>query len=110
MMKLHRYSALYLTLFFFVLTTSCVVEEADLSHYTGSPIKKIFDKVVDTSKIVPNNITLNTNQKTKFRTDKLSKLSMEQRKFLGRIYEIINEVLDKKTAESLIKKIEEELK
>ena len=41
MMKLHRYSALYLTLFFFVLTTSCVVEEADLSHYTGSPIKNV---------------------------------------------------------------------
>jgi len=47
--------------------------------------------------------------KTVFRTDKLSRLTKEQRKFLGKIYEIINNVLDKKTAENLMKKIEEEL-
>ncbi len=50
------------------------------------------------------------NSKPKFRTDNLSTLTKEQRKFLGRIFSIIRDVLDEKTAEELIKKIEEELK
>lgn len=74
-------------------------------------IQKIFKRVVDSNKIVPEKIELsNANGKTIFRVDKLSKLSKEKRKFLSQIYEIINDVLDKKTADILIKKIEEELK
>ncbi len=77
---------------------------------TETAVKKIFQKVVDTHKIIPEKIELPTNgSKTVFRTDKLSNLTKEERKFLGRIYEIINDVLDKKTADNLIKKIEEEL-
>lgn len=78
---------------------------------TDTAVKKIFDKVVDTQKINPEKIELkNLNGKTIYRVDKLSKLTKEQRKFLSRIYEIITANCDKKTAESLIKKIEEELR
>jgi molecular chaperone HtpG len=74
-------------------------------------IQKIFKRVVNSNKIIPEKITLgNINGKTVLRVDKLNNLSKEKRKFLSHIYEIINDVLDKKTAESLIKKIEEEFK
>jgi hypothetical protein len=49
-------------------------------------------------------------EKPKFRTDNLSSLNKEQRKFAGRIFAIIRDVLDPTTAENLILKIEEELK
>lgn len=76
-----------------------------------SAVKKIFERVVDTENINPKNIELPLNgNKTIFRTDKLSKISKENRKFLSKIYEIINNVLDSKTADNLIKKIEDELK
>ena len=47
-------------------------------------------------------------RKPKFRTDSLSRLNKEQRKFLGDIFGIINNVLPRETAENLIKKIEEQ--
>lgn len=46
----------------------------------------------------------------KFRTDKLTKLSKEQRKFLGDIFDVIIRVLPPDMAEALICKIEEEYK
>jgi len=52
----------------------------------------------------------NIAEKTKFRTDKLSKLNKSDRKFLGEIFTIINNVLPKDLAENLIQKIEEEYK
>jgi hypothetical protein len=74
-------------------------------------VQKIFEKVVNTQKISPDNIELlSQEEKSPYRVDKLSKLPKEQRKFLSKIFEIINNVLDKKTAENLITKIEEELK
>jgi len=45
-----------------------------------------------------------------FRTDKLSKLNKEQRKFLSNIFATIRNVLPMETAELLIQKIEEEYK
>jgi molecular chaperone HtpG len=48
-------------------------------------------------------------EKIKYRTDKLSHLSKEQRKFLNRIYIIIKNTLIPQQAEELIQKIEEEL-
>jgi hypothetical protein len=73
-------------------------------------VKKIFEKVVDTHKVIPDKLEIpNHNNKTLYRVDKLSKLTKEQRKFLSKIFEIINDVLDKKTACDLINKIEEEL-
>lgn len=73
-------------------------------------VKKIFDKVVDTHKVSPDKLEIpNHNNKTLYRVDKLSKLTKEQRKFLSKIFEVIIDVLDNKTACDLIKKIEEEL-
>ncbi len=77
---------------------------------TETAVKKIFEKVVDTQRINPEKIELQSiNGKTTYRADKLTNLTKEQRKFLSRIYEIITANCDKKTAESLIKKIEDEL-
>ena len=45
-----------------------------------------------------------------FRTDKLTKLDKNQRKFLGNIFDIIHKVLPPDLAESLICKIEDEYK
>jgi molecular chaperone HtpG len=76
-----------------------------------SAVKKIFEKVVDTHKVIPDKLEIpnHHNNKTLYRVDKLSKLTKEQRKFLSKIFEIITDVLDKKTACDLINKIEEEL-
>ena len=49
-------------------------------------------------------------EKTIFRTDKLSKLNKNDRKFLGEVFTIINNVLTKDLAENLIQKIEEKYK
>jgi molecular chaperone HtpG len=74
-------------------------------------VKKIFERVVDTHKVVPEKIESPcSNNGTVYRVDKLTRLNKEHRKFLSNIFEIINNVLDKKTAENLIQKIEEELK
>jgi molecular chaperone HtpG len=84
-----------------------------ISSKFGEPdtaIKKIFEKVVDTETIDPSKFELDDDEsQTNYRVNKLSKLTKEQRKFLSKIFAIINDVLDKKTSESLIKKIEEEL-
>jgi len=48
-------------------------------------------------------------EKIKYRTDKLSKLTKEQRKFLNKIYIIIKHTLIPQQAEELIQKIEKEL-
>lgn len=78
----------------------------------NSAIQKIFKKVVNTNSIIPENIELesknNKNGKTVYRTDKLSQLSKNERKFISKIFQIIKEVLDDKTAENLIIKIEED--
>src|SRR6185437_15578661 len=73
-------------------------------------VKKIFEKVVDTHGVIPDKLELPiADKKPTYRVDKLSRLNKEQRKFLSRIFEIIDANCDKKTAENLIKKIEEEL-
>jgi hypothetical protein len=74
-------------------------------------LKKIFEKVVNTQKIEPEHIEIaNDKDNVVYRVDKLSKLSKDHRKLISKVFEIINDVLDKKIAESLIQKIEEELK
>lgn len=78
-----------------------------------TPIKKVIDGVapVIAQYSIPENLKIIDHQsKPKLRTTKLSALSREQQKFLGRIFGIIKKVLDKSTAENLILKIEEELK
>lgn len=76
------------------------------------PVKKILSRVVPAEmKSIIESIDLpKEDPKIKYRTDNLSSLSKEQRRFLGRIFSIIRGVLDSSTAENLIMKIEEELK
>lgn len=84
-----------------------------ISSKFGEPdtaVMKIFEKVVDTETIDLSKLELDANEnQTNYRVNKLSKLTKEQRKFLSKIFTIINDVLDKKTSENLIKRIEEEL-
>jgi len=78
-----------------------------------APIQKIITKATEKleSKIQPvspeEEIVV---EKTKFRTDKLSRLDKRDRKFLGEIFTVINNVLTKDLAENLIQKIEEKYK
>jgi molecular chaperone HtpG len=79
----------------------------------STPISKIIKRAV--SKIETTIIPLETleeevKEKSTFRTDKLSKLNKNDRKFLGEIFTIINNVLTKDLAENLISKIEEKYK
>jgi molecular chaperone HtpG len=77
----------------------------------SKPINRIIERA--TSKIETTIIpieTLETKEKPIFRTDKLSKLNKNERKFLGEIFTIINNVLTKDLAENVIQKIEEKYK
>ena len=80
-----------------------------LKSKENSPISKIIEKRISTV-----NIEIKEKEpeeeKQKFRTDKLSKLNKNDRKFLGEIFTIINNVLKKDLAENLIQKIEEKYK
>jgi len=77
----------------------------------NSPISKIIEKRTSTVNIEIKEPEITEEpKKSTFRTDKLSKLPKERRKFLGEIFEIINNVLTKDLAENLIQKIEEKYK
>jgi len=72
------------------------------------PLHRILEKLnINKSSGLEKFEVLPIDSKTKFRTDKLSKLNKEQRKFLGDIFGIIKSVLPNDTAEGLIRKIEE---
>lgn len=77
------------------------------------PIQRIITRIIqpETTNISTTlSITDGKQDKTKFRTDKLSRLNSKERKFVGKIFTIIRDVLDNGSAEDLICKIEEELK
>lgn len=78
-----------------------------------TPILKILTKANE--KLEANIKPISTTEekiveKPKFRTDKLTRLNKNDRKFLGDIFTIINNVLTKDLAENLIQKIEEKYK
>ena len=76
-----------------------------------APINKIIERAASANSLdVNEDIEVEIDTKPVFRTDKLSKLNKEQRKFLSNIFSIIRNVLPKETAELLIQKIEEEYK
>jgi hypothetical protein len=80
--------------------------------YTGigfAPIQSIIDKVTSGKKNKTDAFAVFESKPT-YRTDRLTSLTKEQRKFLSKIFSIIRNVLSKDTAEELIRKIEEELK
>jgi molecular chaperone HtpG len=73
------------------------------------PVKRILEKA--TSRIQIDSIESKLEEeKPLFRTDKLSKLNKEERKFLARVFTIIRNTLPNDMADLLINKIEEEHK
>lgn len=78
---------------------------------TLTPITKIIERATSNHTLtVKNDIETEVAEKPVFRTDKLSRLNKQERKFLGNIFTTIRNVLPKETAELLILKIEEEYK
>lgn len=76
-----------------------------------TPITKIIERATSNHTLtVKNGVETEVETKPVFRTDKLSRLNKEQRKFLGDVFIVIRNVLPKETAELLIQKIEEEYK
>ncbi len=74
------------------------------------PINKIIERAtskIETSTISQETDEVKSKEKPTFRTDKLSRLNKNERKFLSEIYTIINNVLTRDLAENLISKIEE---
>lgn len=87
------------------------IEKLSTKHQDDKAFKKVIAKVTENKNTTVETLDLpEVNSKPKFRTDNMSSLNKEQRKFLGKVFSIIRAVLDDKTAEQLIKKIEEELK
>lgn len=87
------------------------IEKLAAKHKEDKAFKKVIAKVTENKSTTVETLELpETNHKPKFRTDNLSSLNKEQRKFLGKIFSIIRGVLDENTSAQLINKIEEELK
>ena len=87
------------------------LERLITKHKDDNAFNRVISKVTENKNTFVETLELpEVNNKTKFRTDNLSTLNKEQRKFLGRIFSVIRDVLDEHTAEELIKKIEEEVK
>lgn len=72
-------------------------------------LSKVLNKVVKTEQFVQEELP-EIDNKPVYRTDKLSKLSKEQRKLVSKIFDIIKRTLDNERAELAIQKIEEEFK
>lgn len=78
---------------------------------TPTPINKIIERAtLNHTLSVKEDVETEVSTKPIFRTDKLSKLNKDQRKFLGNVFRVIRNVLPKETAELLIQKIEEDYK
>lgn len=88
------------------------IEKIEKESKGIEPIKRILNRTINQNdKLNIDKVVLPENGvKTKFRTDNLSSLSKEERKFLSSVFTIIRNVLDQETAENLIQKIEEQLK
>lgn len=88
------------------------IEKIQRDCVENVPVSRILNKIksavvtaaVDNAQLPPDE------KRLRFRTDKLSSLSRDEQKFLGRIFSIIREVLEPQMAENVIQKIEEELK
>jgi molecular chaperone HtpG len=80
-------------------------------HENDRAFSRVITKVTENKDTFVETLDLSEfDNKPKFRTDKLSSLNKDQRKFLGKIFSVIRDVLDENTAEELIKKIEEKVK
>lgn len=72
-------------------------------------LSKVLNRVVKTEQFVQEELP-EIDDKPVYRTDKLSKLSKEQRKLVSRIFDIIKRTLDNERAELVIQKVEEEFR
>lgn len=87
------------------------LERLSIKHKDDKAFNRVISKVTENKNTFVETLDLpEVNNKPKFRTDNLSTLNKEQRKFLGKIFSAIRDVLDEHTAEELIKKIEEEVR
>ncbi len=97
------------------------LKQASVKTEAGAVLTRVIDRVEkerkkDDKPVTPSDITpippttSSTSAKTPKRTDKLSRCSKQERKLIGRIFGIIMKSTDEKTAESIIKNIEEEFK
>ncbi len=90
--------------------------KTDYENDLENPIISILKRLENEQNLGKNNINVETNKfeidvvKPKYLTDNLSRLNKYERKLVSKIFSIINDVLDEKTARNLIKKIEESLK
>jgi molecular chaperone HtpG len=76
-----------------------------------APIKRLYNEVVKGEILTVQDIAMpEMDNRPVFRTDKLSKLTKDQRKMISKVFDIINKVLDKERAEMVIQKIEDEFK
>lgn len=78
-----------------------------------TPKRKLFNRLTDDNKVKVEQIKLpgnRTEEKTKFLTDELSSLNRKDKKFLSKIFGVIDRVLPKELAENLKEKIKEEFK
>ncbi|HRY74132.1 MAG TPA: ATP-binding protein [Candidatus Dojkabacteria bacterium] len=84
--------------------------ESELKN-EDDPLKKIYSKIVNKKLEVTDSTS--TKKKIKdmiFRTDQYSKLSKSERKLISKIFQIIDDVLNKELAENLKCKIDEKFK
>jgi len=87
------------------------LERLVIKHKDDKAFNRVISKVTENKNTFVETFELTElNNKPKFRTDNLSTLNKEQRKFLAKIFSVIRDVLDENTAEELIRKIEEEVK
>lgn len=78
-----------------------------------TPKRKLFNRVTDGNKTKVEQIKLPENgveEKTKFLTDELSALNRKEKKFLSKVFGVIDRVLPKELAENLKEKIKEDFK
>lgn len=86
------------------------IEKLSIKHKDDKAFNKIIEKVTENKPLTVLPIVVEQDLKPKYRTDRLTSLSKDQRKFLSKIFSIIRDVLDETTAEELISKVEEELR
>lgn len=88
-------------------TIQKLIQQAEQAEDTT--LFKVLNKVVRSERTVET-VLPEINDKPVYRTDKLSKLSKEQRKLLAKVFDVIKRTLDNERAELVIQKIEDEFK
>lgn len=88
-------------------TLQKLIQQAEQTEDTT--LFKVLNKVVKNEKTIETQLP-EINDKPVYRTDKLSKLSKEQRKLLSKVFDVIKRTLDNERAELVIQKIEDEFK